>query len=126
MKIQVKELKEFTKEHLVLIGYSKDCVTQIVSKLPSEAVLRQSCYLFFKIINDEKRKIKINNPALLFLILISGETQLNDAINKIGAKEGSVAYLITCCEGGDDKYSNINKLNKEERLILTKNAITFI
>ncbi|MEM0374172.1 MAG: hypothetical protein QXV69_00495 [Sulfolobaceae archaeon] len=125
MRIEIKEISEFKKEYLSLIKYSNECVTQIINKLPSDAVVRQACYLFFKIISNNKNT-KINNPTLLFLLLISGESQLNEAIKKLGAKEGSPAYIINCCKEGEEKFEIINKLSREERLILTKNAVTFI
>ncbi|BBD71614.1 hypothetical protein HS1genome_0003 [Sulfodiicoccus acidiphilus] len=100
------------------IGFDGECVTQIVSELPEEVLLRQACYLLFKRI--EQGTTLLRRPELEFLLLLSGEKEIRRAKERLGVrKEG---YLVTCCK--DELYSREVKIeNRVTRIALSRNAL---
>ncbi|MEM0068213.1 MAG: hypothetical protein QW550_00180 [Saccharolobus sp.] len=104
-----------------LIKYDNNCVTQVLSILPEESILRQACYLFF----NQDKHIKIKNPNILFLVLLSPFEQIKDAINFINDSNirKDTLYLIKCCNEDHSSFSKYSIHDNKERLVLTKNAL---
>ncbi len=101
-----------------LIGFDGNCVTQILGELPSEALLRQACFFFFRYL--EKRKIR--NPSLFFLTLLAATDQIDEALSKYGQRR---RYIIKCCKDSWEFPPTLIK-NWEERIALSTNAIISI
>ncbi|ARM75880.1 hypothetical protein [Acidianus manzaensis] len=100
------------------IKFDGHCITQIVKNLPSNAVLRQACYIFFQ----TYRKSKIKDPTLYFLSLLYSDFQISKVIEYNKLNEGDNVYIITCCNEVTSR-DVISILSNNERLMLTRNAI---
>ena len=120
-KIGVKVIKivkslDFKK----LINYDGKCVSQVLPYMPSEVEIEYSCEMFNYLITKSK---KIKSPILLFLLLLTHEKNISDALARVNKEieRADSLYQIVCCK--DNEKSRYFKLTKEERLSLSKTAI---
>lgn len=123
--IQRINISDLDFKKIVGFDNKSKCVTQIISDLPSNIILLQSCYLLKELVNKGGTKVK--DVSLLFLMLLEGTNQINEAIQKLGISSNSkYAYLVKCCISEVTNLKKREKIRKEDRLHLTYNAITFI
>jgi hypothetical protein len=99
--------------------YDGQCVSAVVRELPYLSVIRQACYIFFNVDNS-----RIKDKSIYFLLLLNSTSQIKECIEKNKLSEGEKGYLITCCKGDLDNFSDkIEIRDLSERIALTSNAI---
>ncbi|WP_048100096.1 hypothetical protein [Candidatus Acidianus copahuensis] len=112
--------KDSLKSSLLFDG---KCVTQAVGFKPTEVILRQACFLFFKNFSRSNRKIR--SPTILFLTLILGTDQVSEALRKTELVSNKTSYIVKCCLC-DREMGKVRIQNDNERLVLTANALASV
>ncbi|AWR97240.1 hypothetical protein DFR86_06490 [Acidianus sulfidivorans JP7] len=118
--IKIQEIN-FNEDLKKQIRFDKNCISQIVKRLPYESIIRQACYIFFRTYT----RSKIRDPTLYFLSLLYSNSQINKILEYNKLKDGEHGYFVICCNDGLNR-SNITITSNDERLMLTRNAINSV
>jgi hypothetical protein len=125
LKITVKVIKLNSSVNDVksLVKYENDCVSQILPYLPSDIELEQACEVFMYLLSKDEIKKRFKSLPLLFLLLLTHDRNINEAISKVKSENEKVevVYQIICCKDRENKEFKIR--SREDRIKLSINAI---
>ncbi|BBG24459.1 hypothetical protein [Sulfuracidifex tepidarius] len=124
--ISISKVKINRKEEISSLStYDGKNVSQVLGYLPSDIILAQSCYIFFRSIQYLNR-MRVRSPEMFFLMLLTSSPQIKDAISSSKINIPGENYLIKCnsCRLSCDQ-DGVSPLTREDRIRLTLNAITF-
>lgn len=108
-----------------LSSYDGKTVSQVLGYLPSDIILRQACYIFFRLVQNLNR-MRVRSPEMVFLMLLTSSSQIKDAISSSKVNIPGENYLIKCDSCMLDNYQKeASSLTRDDRMRLTLNSITF-
>lgn len=116
-KVRVEKL-DSTDDFKKYIKFDGNCISQVISFIPSSLILAQVCEIFFHYVSTSK-KLRIKSPSLFFLSILYNNTNIKEILDQINLSPNK--YVIHCCD--NENYPKVNITNNEIRLELSQNAI---